>query len=338
MLQKLHHAIYHEPDIVKGHQLYTQFEAASQNNATAEYTALIVDLEHKMAEQEDTTTKEPGPNNPEEAKEYQKQTKKALQKFTERIHSFDRYQHQSAYEFYVHDMLNELLHTDNSYYKNVEIQPVLDTIHSKMCKFVPQPDDIDEQLSQQQSPDDIPEAEEITDKLAEIEDMEELDERSVKSITSLFATLQMCHENSAKMAGHLVQLGSTLTPKQYTYIMKHSLHPLIQLSLPPRLCSPVDLKFSKLHLTPQETREEISINQCLPRPFHLVLAVLAPKHPTRCLAAVIHTILWRHLFNSKESSTTISEEFQVVPKKLYEGLTGKQYDAGQKLTKVEKAE
>ena len=176
-----------------------------------------------MAEQEDTTMKEPGPNNLEEAKEYQKQTKIALQKFTERIHGFDRYQHQSAYEFYVHDMLNELLHTDNSYYKNAEIQPMLDTIHNKMCKFILQPDDIDEQPSQQQSPDDIPEAEEITDKLAKIEDIEELDARSINNITGLFATLQMCHENSAKMAGHLVQLGSTLTPKQYTYIMKHSL-------------------------------------------------------------------------------------------------------------------
>ena len=147
----------------------------------------------------------------------------------------------------------------------------------------------------------------------------------------------MCHEDSTKMAGHLVQLGSTLTPKQYTYIMKHSLHPLVQVSLPPHLCSPADLKFSKLHLTPQETKEEIGINQCLPRPFHLALAVHPPKHPTRCLVAVIHTVLWRHLFNSKVSSTTISEEFQVTPKKLYEGLTGKRYDPRQKLTKAEKA-
>ena len=232
-----------------------------------------------MAEQEDTTTKEPGPNNPEEAKEYQKQTKIALQKFTERIHGFDRYQHQSAYEFYVHNMLNELLRTDNSYYKNAEIQPVLDTIHDK---FVLQPDDIDEQPSQQQSPDDIPEAEEITDKLAEIKDMEELDARSVNNITSLFATLQMCHENSAKMAGHLVQLGSTLTPKQYTYIMKHSLRPLVQISLPPCLCSPVDLKFSKLCLTPQETMEEISINQCLPIPPGISSSSTQTPHPLPC--------------------------------------------------------
>ena len=272
-----------------------------------------------MAQQEDTTMKEPGPNNPEGAKEYQKQTKIALQKFTERIHSFDRYQHQSAYEFYVHNVLNELLRTDNSYYKDAEIQPMLDTIHDKMCKFVLQPDDIDEQPSQQSL--DIPEAEEITDKLAEIEDMEELDTRSINNITSLFVALQMCHENSAKMAGHLVQLGSTLTPKQYTYIMKHSLYPLVQISLPPRLCSPVDLKFSKLCLTPQETKEEIG--QCLPRPFHLALAVLPPKHPTCCLAAIIHTVLRRELFNTKESTSTISEQFQVAPKKLYEGLTGK---------------
>ena len=276
-----------------------------------------------MAEQEDTTMKEPRPNNPEEAKEYQKQTKIALQKFTERIHSFNRYQHQSAYEYYVHDVLNELLHTDNSYYKNAEIQPVLDIIHNKMCKFVLQPDDIDEQPLQQQNPDDIPEAEEITDKLAEIKDMEELDARSVNDITGLFAALQMCHDNSTKMAGHLVQLGSTLTPKQYTYVMKHSLCLLVQLSLPPCLCSPVDLKFSKLCLTPQKTKEEISINQCLPRTFHLALAVLPPKHPTHCFVAVIHTLLRRHLFNSKESSSTISEEFQVAPKKLYEELTWK---------------
>ena len=142
-----------------------------------------------MAEQEGTIMKEPRPNNLEEAKEYQKQAKIALQKFTDRIHGFDRYQHQSACEFYVHIDLNELLHTDNSYYKNADIQPVLDTIHNKMCKFVLQPDDIDEQPSQQQSPEDIPDVERITDKLAEIEDMEELDARSINNITGLFAAL-----------------------------------------------------------------------------------------------------------------------------------------------------
>ena len=286
-----------------------------------------------MAEQEDTTMKEPGPNNPEEAKEYQKQTKKALKKFTERIHSFDRYQHQSAYEFYVYNVLNELLLTDNSYYKNAEIQPVLDTIHNKMCKFVLQPDDIDEQPSQQQSPDDIPEAEEITDKLAEIEDMEELDERSVKSITGLFVALQMCHEDSAKMAGHLVQLGSTLTPKQYAYI-------ILPLGTGITTTTPVQPSALEVFKIVFNTPRNKRINQHKP-----VLAKTIPPGISSSSTQTPHLLPCgsyphnpaEHLFNSKVSSTTISEEFQVAPKKLYEGLTGKRYDPRQKLTKVEKA-
>ena len=295
MLQNLHHAIHRESDIVKSCWLYTQFEAASQNNATAEYTTLIADLEHEMAEQEDTTMKEPRPNNPEEAKEYQKQTKKALQKFTERIHSFDRYQHESAYEFYVHDVLNELLHTDNSYYKNAEIQLVLDTIHDKMCKFVLQPDDIDEQPLQQQSPGDILEAEEITDKLAEIKDMEELDERSVKSITGSF------HH-------------TTDVPVQ-----------------------PSGLEVFKIAFNIPRNKRRNWHKPVLTQTIPPGISSSCTQTPHRCLAAVIHTILQRHLFNSKESTSTISEEFQVNPKKLYEGLTGKQYDPGQKFTKAVKA-
>ena len=45
----------------------------------------------------------------------------------------------------------------------------------------------------------------------------------------------------------------------------------------------------------------------------------------------------KRIFNTKESTSTISEQFQITPKKLCEGLTGKQYDPGQKLTKAEKA-
>ena len=160
--------------------------------------------------------------------------------------------------------------------------------------------------------------------------------KDLSKASPVFLPHYRCAMKTAKMAGHLVQLGSTLTPKEYTYIMKLSLCPLVQLSLSPCLCSPADLKFSKLCLTPQEAKEEIGIKQCLLRPFHLTLAVLAPKHPTCCLAAVIHTVLQRHLFNSKESTSTISEEFQVTPKTLYEGLTRKQHDPGQNSPKQKK--
>ena len=48
--------------------------------------------------------------------------------------------------------------------------------------------------------------------------------------------------------------------------------------------------------------------------------------------------LRKHIFNSKESPTTICEEFQIAPKKLYKGMMGKCYDPGVKLSKAEKAQ
>ena len=226
---------------------------------------------------------------------------------------------------------------DQPYYKHTTIQPVLDTIFNKYCKFLLKTNEEDMQSSQQQSPDDIEQADEVIHQLATIEDMDTLPDKAIAELCGMFGQLQLCHEKSAKLAGHLVQLSMSLTPKQYTYVMKHSLCPLIQLSLPPRLCSPADLKFQKLWLTPQETKEEQGINLCLPHPFHPALAKLPAKHATHCLAVIIHTNLHCHLFQSKESANTICEQFQVAQKKLYEGITGKQYDMGQKLTKDEKA-
>ena len=75
----------------------------------------------------------------------------------------------------------------------------------------------------------------------------------------------------------------------------------------------------------------------LPRPCHTSLAPL-PKHSTHALAAIIHVVLCKHIFNSKESPTTICEEFQIAPMKLYKGMMGKCYDPRVKLSKAEKVQ
>ena len=75
----------------------------------------------------------------------------------------------------------------------------------------------------------------------------------------------------------------------------------------------------------------------LPRPYHPALTSLPSKHATWALTAAIHTVLQKHVFNSNESQNTICEQFQIAPKKLYEALTGKHYNAGIKLTNAEKA-
>ena len=107
-----------------------------------------------------------------------------------------------------------------------------------------------------QSEDDIEQAEEIIHKLDHVEDFPELLAESLAAITGMFYQLQQCHENCAKLAGHLTELGTLIQPDQFTFLMKHSFRPLIQISLPVHLCSPADLKFDKLRLTPAETHEE----------------------------------------------------------------------------------
>ena len=67
----------------------------------------------------------------------------------------------------------------------------------------------------------------------------------MKSLTGMFAQLQLCHENLVKLAGHMVELSKTI---------------------PPQLCSPAELKFDKTHLTPAE-RKERAANLMLPRPY-----------------------------------------------------------------------
>ena len=198
-----------------------------QDTTTSADATILSELEASMTDKppKDTPTREPGPNNPEEAVQFVKATNTALMKFVDRIHSFDRYKSESAYEYYVHDILNELLKMDQPYYKHTTIQPVLDTIFDKYCKFLLKPDDKDIQLSQQWSPDDIEQADKVIHQLATIEDMDTLSDKAIANLHGMFAQLQLCHENSPKLAGHFVQLSTSLTPNQYTYVMKHSLHP-----------------------------------------------------------------------------------------------------------------
>ena len=281
-----------------------------QDDSMSTYTVLIRDLETEMMDKnpKDTPTKELRPNNCKAAAQFVKATGTALMKFVNRIHSLDRNKDESAYEYYVHDILNELIRTDQPYYKNMTIRPVLDIIFDKYCKFLLKLDDEDQQPSQQQSPDDIELADEVIHKLAAIEDIETLSDKAIADLHRMFGQLQMCHKNHAKLVGHMVKLSTSLTPNQYTYVMKDSLCPLIQLSLPPRLCSPVELKFQNLRLTPQEMKEEKGINLCLRRPFHPASTEFPAKHRTCCLAVVVHTILYHHLFHSKELANMICEE------------------------------
>ena len=76
------------------------------------------------------------------------------------------------------------------------------------------------------------------------------------TISELFTSLQSAHNASAEVARHLAVLARTLQPSQFEFILKHSVHPLIQFEVLPRLCNPVELCFMKSNLTTEETFEQ----------------------------------------------------------------------------------
>ena len=163
-------------------------------------------------------------------------------------HSTDIKLKQLTSTYFIHKHLNELLKTDNAYYKNASIYPVLETINDKFCKVMFEPNEEHMQMTPQQ----VGRGSYILKKNEEFGDSSD---EAVKSVTGMFAQLQLCHGNSAKLAGHMVKLSKTLQPAQFTYIMKHSSRLLAQLSIPPQLCSPAELKFDKICLTPAERKD-----------------------------------------------------------------------------------
>ena len=57
------------------------------------------------------------------------------------IPSVDTKQKQLTNLCFVHKYFNELLKTDNIYYKNATIYPVLETIEDKLCHIMVEQDD-----------------------------------------------------------------------------------------------------------------------------------------------------------------------------------------------------
>ena len=111
------------------------------------------------------------------------------------------------------------------------------------------------------------------------------------SIVQLLVALQCTHNTVAEVAGHLTFLGCTLQPDKFSFILKHSVRPLIQLSVPAGLSDPTHLQFKHPALTEEEWFEEKAINSVLPMPHHPDLEKLPPKDPTCCLAGTVHYVL-----------------------------------------------
>ena len=133
-------------------------------------------------------------------------------------------------------------------------------------------------------------------------------------VMKLFNSIQQVHDNMSTAASQIATLGKTPKPDQFTFIMQHTVHPLIQIKLLAHLCSPIDIKFKKDHLMADELFEEECSNKVLPWPFHPKLDKVPAKHATCCVAATVHMLLCKCFFNTKMSQANCADLFTVHPR------------------------
>ena len=156
-------------------------------------------------------------------------------------------------------------------------------------------------------------------------------------VCELFHSLQTVHTTIPDIAGTLATLGRTLDPNQFQFLLKHSVHPLVQLQVPAHLCHRSELKFAKEHLTDDELYEQRGVNTVLPRLHHPDLDQVPAKHPTTALAGTIHYQLRNRMFTKfVTSQTDVADLFQVERKKFFTSITGRENEAGKNQTKAEK--
>ena len=326
----MHQAIERAPDLAAAQILYnTSLIVEAENNT---YTYIMA--AHELDEPEDLKT---AYNNPNEAKQFVNNITGLTDTFMADIRCYNRYCQEEAYPEFVMKYMKELKQLDN-YFDTTDPSLVLDLIDDKLCKLIRKQEPSPSCIKSWTSEEKIPNSHGILQALAHESPTPALSDTGQAVVIQLFAHLQFAHKNLVKVAKSIAQLGQVSTPEQFGFILRRSVQPLIQLQIPPYLASPANWSFEKEWLTPEESLEELGLNQMLPQPFHPKLSVLDEKHPTRCVAAGIHFLIQRAAFQSKISQSKVAEKFLVHQKKMHLAISGCKYDLGWKPTKKEKVE
>ena len=183
-----------------------------------------------------------------------------MQKFTDTVHQYKPYFIQNAYSDFI-ERYFDLLCDVKDYYKDASIAAVLELIADTTCKILRV--ETEKERSNQQlhkdpriSMDNIMWADHVLNHLEALPGFKKFKGSEQFAISELFTSLQSAHNASAEVARHLAVLARKLQPSQFEFILKHSVHPLIQFKVPPRLCNPGELCFTKSNLTSEEAFEQ----------------------------------------------------------------------------------
>ena len=305
-------AIDRTPDVVRARAIYKKVTEGDTEASTYAYQMATEQLDN-MELLEQTTPKEPtqlttpretesgklsprkkkpGPCNPDQAAEFVIKTTKSINQFINKMHNYEPYAIEEGYKVLIAECHHALCSIEE-YFKNANKMLVLQLIDNTSCKMLRMATAKDAE-DREKCPDPRVPIENIMisnctlNRLAAPLNFEAITGDNREAVCDLFNSLQMAQSANADISDILATLSQRLDPNQFQFLLKHPIHPLVQLQVLACLCNPAELKFTKQHLTDDKLYKQRCVNTVLPRPHHLDLDNIPSKHPTRALAGAIH--------------------------------------------------
>ena len=215
--------------------------------------------------------KKPGPCNPDQAAEFVLETNKSPDHFLEKMHNYEPCTIEEAYKVLIAEYHHTLCRI-KEYFKTTDRSVVLGLIDDKSCKML-RVEMAKESENREKFPDprtltvNIITGTQALSRLAAMLNFTAIQGDQREVVCKLFNTLQTAHTAIADVAGTLATLGRTLDPNQFQFLLKHSVHPLVQLQVPACLCHLGELKFAKEHLMDDELLNNVELTQYYPDPI-----------------------------------------------------------------------
>ena len=177
--------------------------------------------------------KKPGPCNLDQVTEFVLETNKSLDHFLEKMHNYEPYAIEEAYKVLIAEY-HHTLRGIEEYFKNTDKSVELGLIDDKSCKML-RVETAKESENREKFPDprtstvNIITGTQALSRLAAMLNFTAIQGDQREAVCELFDSLQTVHTAIADITGTLATLGRTLDPNQFQFLLKHSVHPLVQL-------------------------------------------------------------------------------------------------------------
>ena len=186
--------------------------------------------------------KKPGPRNPDQAAKFVVETNKSLDRFLEKMHNYEPYAIEEAYKTLIAEYHHALCRIEE-YFKNTDKSVVLGLIDDKSCKMLrvetaKESENREKFPDPRTSTDNIITGTQALSRLAAMLNFTAIQDDQWEMVCEPFDSLQTVHTAIVDVTGTLATLGRTLDPNQFQFLVKHSVHPLVQLQVPAHLCHP----------------------------------------------------------------------------------------------------